>query len=266
VSQRHGRVFRTLISQLVAASSFFPFGAFDANSWASVLIFLKHTTPSQTRKTNWRRSLVRSLFLVAAPIILGFGGPWPANAAAANTSALDRSEGTPPNVGSINEYMDNSGNLVLASYLPLIGIHVFEGCGKLASGQQFSGLSVTSVDRPGPGDDAGIRAAHVRVLRVATEMGLGVMVVGATLFFPPAILGIPLIQKMDSPKAYDVIVAVDAARTRSISELENSLRNVKAGETIYLTIIRDGRREQLRVLARPIFDPHAPTSQSMLPE
>jgi len=178
-------------------------------------------------------------------------------------SSFNGSEGVPPNVGSIPEYMHNGGNPAQSSYLPLIGIHVFEGPGKLASGQPLSGISVISVDRPGPGDNAGLRAQHVRVLRAATEVGLGVVCVGATLIFPPAILGVPLIQQMDSATAYDVIVAVDAERTRNIIELEDSLRKVKAGETIYVTIIRDGQREQLRVVAPAIFDSHAPTSQPL---
>ena len=127
---------------------------------------------------------------------------------------------------------------------------------------------MTSVDRPGPGDDAGIRAEHIRVLRATAEVGLGALFVGAILFFPPAILAVPLIEPMDGTKAYDVIVAVDAERTRNIGELENSLRNVKSGETIYLTIVRDGQRKELRALAPAIFDPHSPTStsQPVLPE
>ena len=54
-----------------------------------------------------------------------------------------------------------------------------------------------------------------------------------------------MIPDMGSAKAYDVIVAVDAKRTRNINELEDSLRYVQAGEVIYLTIIRDGRRDSL---------------------
>jgi len=199
-------------------------------------------------------------------IVLVFGGARPTNADALNSSALNRSEGAPPNVGSIAEYMDKGGNPSLASYLPLFRIHVFEGRGELASGQQLSGLSVTSVERPGPGEEAGLRAEHVRRLRAATEVGAGVLLVGAILLFPPGVLGVALIPEMGSSKAYDVIVAVDAERTRNINELENSLRKVKAGEIIYVTIIRDGRREQLRVLAPAIPAPHSPPSQPLLSE
>ena len=206
------------------------------------------------------------MVLLAASIALVFGGARPTNADEVESSALNRSEGLPPNVGSVTEYIENGSNPARSSYLPLIGIHVFEGPGKLASGQQLSGISVISVDRPGPGDEAGLRAQHVRVLRAATEVGLGVAIVGAALLFPPAMLGVPLIQHMDSATAYDVIVAVDADRTRNISELEDCLRNVKASETIYVTVIREGRREQLRVLAPASFDPHSPTSQTMLSE
>lgn len=101
---------------------------------------------------------------------------------------------------------------------------------------------------------------------MATKVGLGVFLVGATLFFPPAILGLPLISRMDNSKAYHVIVAVDAEQTRNITELERSLRDAKAGQTIYSTIVRDGRREQLQLTAPAIVDFHSATSQPMLPE
>jgi S1-C subfamily serine protease len=207
------------------------------------------------------------LVLIVIITVLGFNGALLGNAGAVNPSGIDQSQAPPPNVGSINQYMENnSDKQALPSYLPVIGIHVFAGGGKLASGQQLVGLSVKSVDRPGPGDDAGIKAEHIRVLRATAEVGLGVILVGATLFFPPAILGVPLIERMDSSTANDVIVAVDAERTRNIGELEDSLRNVRAGEIIYLTIVRDGQRKQLRVLVPAIFDPHSPTSQRVLPE
>ena len=86
--------------------------------------------------------------------------------------------------------MEKGGNPEFASYLPLFGIHVFEGLGELASGQSFSGLNVTSVDRPGPSDDAGLRAEHTRALRAATEVGASALLAGAILVFPPRYWGL----------------------------------------------------------------------------
>ena len=220
--------------------------------------------PIHTRKPNWRQPIGRGLFVLATSIVLMVGGVWPGKAQGVNSSPINRSEEAPPNVGSIAEYMEKGGNPAFASYLPLFGIHVFEGRGELASGQSFSGLCVTAVDRPGPADDVGIRAEHIRVLRTATEVGASALLAGAILVFPPAIVGVAMIPDMGSTKAYDVIVAVDGERTRNTNELENSLRCVKAGEVIYLTIIRDGRRAQLRLLAPATLDPHSPRSPTML--
>lgn len=167
---------------------------------------------------------------------------------AADSFAQNTSQRASPNLGSVTEYMTEGGNR-RTTYLPILGIKVFAGRGELASGQKLSGMSVTSVDRLGPGDEAGIRDERIRAVSAAMQVGATVLLAGAILAFPPIIVGVQMIPQVDSPKAYDVIVAVDGERTRNINELENCLRSVKTGETIYVTIIRDGQREQLRVLA-----------------
>jgi len=136
---------------------------------------------------------------------------------------------------------------------------VFRAATRLVSGQQLSGLAVSSVDQEGPGYDAGIRAEHIRAARAAVQVGATVLVIGAAAFFPPAIFGVPLLAQMQTPRAYDVIVAVDAERIQDVSELEYSLRKAMAGETIYLTIIRNGRRMQLQLPMPGIISTSAPT-------
>jgi hypothetical protein len=42
-------------------------------------------------------------------------------------------------------------------------------------------------------------------------------------------------------------IAVDAQRTRNVCELESALSQAEPGETVYLTIVTAGRREQVRV-------------------
>ncbi len=203
------------------------------------------------QNANWRRSINRPLFplfFIAIFTVLLSIGASPMDTEAADSFAQNTSEGAPPNVGSVAEYMTEGGNPRM-SYLPMLGLSVFAGRGELASGQNFSGMSVTSVDHPGPGDDAGIRAEHIEALLAAMEMGASVLLAGAILAFPPVMVGVQMIPQVGDPKAYDVIVAVDSERTRNINELENCLRKVKTGETIYLTIIRDGQRKQLRVVA-----------------
>jgi S1-C subfamily serine protease len=85
-------------------------------------------------------------------------------------------------------------------------------------------------------------------------LGLGVVVIGTLLVFPPALFGVGLVPKLHWKTAHDVIVAVDAERTRNICDLEALLRKAKAGEIIYLTVVRDGRREQIQAMAPDGFE------------
>jgi S1-C subfamily serine protease len=190
-------------------------------------------------------SLSIALALVCGSVSIGL-------ADATNSGATDSSISVPPNLGSVDDYVKNREypypGSALPSYVPLLGISVFRNEGKLASGQRLSGLAVTSVDKSSPAYDAGIRAQRLKKTKVAAQIGAAALCVGASVFFPPAVIGIPLLARnMGSPRAYDVIVAIDAERIRDVNELENSLRYVKAGETIYVTIIREGQRVQLRV-------------------
>ena len=231
------------------------------------IISQKQTAEAQSRNQNANRpSIARLLFLLTISTVLVLSGAWPSKAAGADFSAQSTSQGAPPNLGSVTEYMSKGGNPALVSYLPLLGVHVFEGHGDLVSGQRFKGLNVTSIDQGGPADMAGFRAERVQVFRAATEAGASVLLAGAILLFPPAVFGISLIPDKDDVKAYDVIVAVDSVRTRNFNELADSLRNVKAGETIYLTVVRDGAREQLRLVAPPISDSLNPASRLPLSE
>jgi S1-C subfamily serine protease len=203
--------------------------------------------------------LIRQLALsLAVALLFELGGVSFGLADVTNSAALDSS--TPPNLGSIGEYARETGapQSAIASYVPLLGISVFSGNGRLATGQELGGLIVTSVDQSGVGYAGGIRGEHLQMGRASAQLGMIVVVVGAAAIFPPAMLGIPLLAKMPSPKISDVIVAIDAERIRDVSELGEYLHNAKAGETLYLTVIRDGRRVQLGVPIPTAASPHAP--------
>ncbi|HVN27802.1 MAG TPA: PDZ domain-containing protein [Candidatus Binataceae bacterium] len=182
--------------------------------------------------------------------------------------APDASVSTPPGVGSIDDYVGDNGSVglagPLASYVPMLGIAVFRGGGKLADGRQMNGLAVSVVDHQGPAYDAGVRAAHVRMGTTAAKIGATVLIFGAGAVFPPALLGLPLVSQINNTKAFDVIVAVDAERIRDVNELENSLRRAKAGETVYLTVIRDGRRVQLHMAMPAVHE--VLSASSIVPE
>jgi hypothetical protein len=205
-----------------------------------------------------RRPIRKIVLTLAVALLLAAGTVNLVRADVTDSTTLDST--TPPNLGSVGEYARETGmpQSRIASYVPLLGISVFNGRARLASGQELSGLVVTSVDRLGLGHAGGIQGDHIQMARASAQVGVIVVLVGAAAFFPPAILGVPLLVKMPSPRISDVIVAVDAERIRDISELGDYLRNAKAGETLYLTIIRDGRRVQLGIPIPTVASTHAP--------
>jgi hypothetical protein len=209
------------------------------------------------RTTNLprRRHPARIVLSIVIAFTLGLTCSAGAIANKADPLENDMPADVPSNLGSLEEYKHDTGQESMVpppiSYVRLLGIQVKEDRVTLASGQQISGLAVSAVDRPGPGDDAGIRAPRVRALRTTAKIGLVIMAVGASAVFPPAVFTLPMVAKFDSSNARDVIVAIDAERTQDILDLRNSLQEAKLGEVVYLTIIRDGVRNQVKVLVPP---------------
>lgn len=209
---------------------------------------------SRSRSSKWLRRLAVGFVILGVSMVLSVIGARPANSASTSSCGADQMLVIPPpNVGSIAEYIDKNHIEPPPSCASLVGINVFEGQGTLASGQKLSGVGVISVDRPSAADEAGIRAERLPPMAAAAELGVGVLVIGALLAFPPAFFAVGLVPKTPDHKAYDVIIAVDADRTRNLGDLETSLRKAVAGETIYLTVIRDGQRKQLQVIAPTSF-------------
>src|SRR5271166_5915656 len=144
-------------------------------------------------KTKPRRLIRKFALSLAVAFIFELGSVTLGLADVTNATALDSS--TPPNLGSIGEYARETGSpqSAIASYVPLLGISVFSGSGRLASGQELSGLVVTSVDQWGLGYAGGIRGQRIQMSRASAQLGIIVFVVGAAAVFPPAMLGIPLL-------------------------------------------------------------------------
>ena len=157
-------------------------------------------------------------------------------------------------LGSIGDYLGKDPNELPPSFEGLLGIEVFETRAGVTSGQSVDGIGVISVAESSPADAAGLRSARPTPLAAAEQMGVGVLAVGTIVAFPPALFGVGLIPKLNFAKTYDVIVAVDSARTRSVHELEAAFRRAHAGQPIYLTIIRGGRRRQLRMMTPEGFN------------
>ena len=202
----------------------------------------------------WLQRIVIIVGFFCRSLALGAIDSTAANSPPPNSVDAGESESPPRGVGSIPEYLGKDPNLPSASLESLAGISVFETHAIMISGQNLAGIGVLSVEQPSPADEAGIRSEAPTPLAELEEVGVGVLTVGILLAFPPALFGSGLMPKLNFPKAYDVIIAVDAVRTRSITDLEAALRKAHAGEPVYLTIIRSGRRRQLRLVAPDSFN------------
>jgi S1-C subfamily serine protease len=68
-------------------------------------------------------------------------------------------------------------------------------------------------------------------------------------FFPPATMAVMAISK--AAETHELIVAVDGRRTSDVIDFEEAIENAGPGEAVYLTVVRRGERQQIR-LALPL--------------
>jgi hypothetical protein len=75
------------------------------------------------------------------------------------------------------------------------------------------------------------------------------VVVGALLalglFFPPVIFVDRALENSSDLDSYGTIIAVDSERIHNLVELQNKIS--RDGPIVYLSMIRGGRREQIRI-------------------
>lgn len=146
-------------------------------------------------------------------------------------------------VGSIYQYNRDDWDSEDSEYqIPLIGVSVRNALGKLGSGQPLRGLGVIAVKGGSAAEAAGVHGE-----RAALQAALVGVFFAGSVVFPPAIFGAVLVGASGLGEPRDLIIAVDGARTRDIVEFENAISRAAAGEIVYVTIVRDGRRQQLRV-------------------
>lgn len=145
-------------------------------------------------------------------------------------------EPLPPDVGSLRDFIAQG-----ASTESPLGVQLRPNCTELGS-QEACGLEVLGV-RPGsPAAKAGIKPYHALAHHV-----LDGAAVAAAFVFPPAILGLAIIDSTQIGESYDLIIGVDGTRVRSIIDFENATADLRPGDVTYVMIVRDGKRVQLPV-------------------
>src|SRR5579885_1501011 len=146
----------------------------------------------------------------------------------------------PPHVYSLQDFV-NQG--IDASPL---GMELREDCTKFESHEKVCGLAVLDVRNGSPADKAGVK----RYTALTHDLLDGASV-AAALVFPPAIVAVAVIDQSGIGESFDLIIGVDGRRVRHILDFQDLTSNVRPGDTVYLTIVRGGRRVQLPVQIPP---------------
>jgi hypothetical protein len=123
-----------------------------------------------------------------------------------------------------------------------LGVDLREDHRKLNSGEDATGLLVVGVIPGSPAAKAGLHAFSDTTRNVLT----GAAVAGL-MFFPPAALLVPVIQAVPLGESYDLIIAVDGWRVMNYIEFADRLHDLQPGEIVYLSVIRNGQRQQIPV-------------------
>lgn len=127
-----------------------------------------------------------------------------------------------------------------------IGAVVRESHRKADGGADVTGLLVVGVLPGSPAANAGLRG-----YRTTTHSVLEGAVIAASLFFPPAIFAVTLVDASGVGESYDMVIGVDSLRVTNFVDFSDRLRDVQPGEIVYLNVLRDGQRVQIPVKIPP---------------
>jgi hypothetical protein len=128
------------------------------------------------------------------------------------------------------------------TYESPIGALLQHNCTELTHHQVACGLAILEI-RPGsPAATAGMRPYSGLVHTL-----LGATVMSAAMVFPPAIVGLGLVEDSHVGESYDLIIGVDGRRIHSIPDFQDAISNARIGDLIYLTLVRGGKRLQIPI-------------------
>jgi hypothetical protein len=123
-----------------------------------------------------------------------------------------------------------------------IGLEMREARRRLVSGEEADGLLVLKVVQGSPAAVAGLHGYHQAMHNALTGAAIA-----AAMVFPPALLVVPVIVDAQIGESYDMIIGVDGNRVTNFLDFEDRMREVRGGELIYFSIVRDGHRKQITV-------------------
>jgi len=144
--------------------------------------------------------------------------------------------------GTIKEYVNSDPDSPEAGEFSALGLGVINARGALQRGQRFEAAEIIYVVPGSPGEMAGLAGRRPR-----TEMLISAGIFVASFLCPPVILvSTALGAKM--AEFDDFVIAVDGVRIHNVVELGAAFNQANPGEIVYLTVIRNGKRKQVRVV------------------
>jgi C-terminal processing protease CtpA/Prc len=141
-----------------------------------------------------------------------------------------------PHFHSLQEFMSEGSDT------SPIGLELREDSRKLDTGEQADGLLIMKVHRASPAAQAGLRSYST----VGHSLLEGAAI-AAAMFFPPAVLAIAAFDQTHVGESYDMIIGVDGKRVTNYLDFEDEMRDVKPGDVVYLSVVRNGKRMQIPV-------------------
>ncbi len=150
-------------------------------------------------------------------------------------------DNTSTDLPSADDYM-HEGGMPSLHEVPELGMEVADGKGRLTTGTYVRGVRVIRVFPDGPAARAGFRDEH----RVGKMVVVGALV-ALGVFLPPVIFVDRALENSTDLDTYGTIIAVDSERIHNLLELQNKISRSGSGSIVYLSMIRGGRREQIRI-------------------
>src|SRR5262249_21953771 len=141
-----------------------------------------------------------------------------------------------------NQIGNLHGYLPLAEMSTPLGLELRESRRKLNTGEEADGLLIVKVDKGSPAANAGLHAYRRTVHTALTGVALA-----AAMFFPPAIFVVPMLDYAHVGESYDLIIGVDGSRVANFNQFQDKMRDVQPGEILYLSVVRNGKRQQIKV-------------------
>jgi S1-C subfamily serine protease len=151
-------------------------------------------------------------------------------------------------LGSVDDYLSTKPDFPDVYEVAQLGIDVKNGESTLQSIYQFDGVEIVGVLPGGPGAAAGLKGERRQVQAIMT-IGL----FAASMFFPPAVMGLAVLESSGIGESHEFIIAVDGIRTHDINDFGAALSQAAPGEIVYLTVVSNRQRRQLQV---PLYRRH----------